>query len=195
MYFSKLLLLVAEITAVAALPSPLALEPRQDVVVVKNGSFNEVMGLGRDLRINLIYPSGANGAVMVEYQHGKDRSLLTSQNRAPAPAPAGFFPLEPVSYRMTMEGTNGGSNFDFLKIDYILNADKVGKLNIRNGIFAKFNNGQGAFSVATDGPLEYVSNSERTMLSMDLGRKGSFDGEWGFFIPTADAIAGGLTTA
>lgn len=62
---------------------------------------------------------------MVEYQHGKDRSLLTSQNRAPAPAPAGFVPLEPVSYRMTMEGTNGGSNFDFLKIDYILNADST----------------------------------------------------------------------
>ncbi|TLD15130.1 hypothetical protein PspLS_10599 [Pyricularia sp. CBS 133598] len=194
MYLSKLLLLVAEITIVAALPSPVTLEARQDVVVVKNGSFNEVMGLGRDLRINLIYPSGANGAVMVEYQHGKDRSLLTSQNRAPAPAPAGFFPLEPVSYRMTTDGTNGGNNFDFLKIDYVLNQDKVGKLNIRSGIFAKLN-GQGTFSVATDGPLEYVSNSGRTMLSMDLGRKGTFDGEWGFFIPTVDAIAGGLTTA
>ncbi|TLS26693.1 hypothetical protein PpBr36_04158 [Pyricularia pennisetigena] len=194
MYFSKLLLVVAEITAVAALPSAVALEPRQDVVVVKNGNFNEVMGLGRDLRINLIYPAGANGAVMVEYQHGKDRSLLTTQNRAPPPAPAGYFPLEPVSYRMTMDGTNGGNNFDFLKIDYVLNQDKVGKLNIRNGIFAK-PDGQGSFVVATDGPLEYVSNSQRTMLSMDLGRKGSFDGEWGFFIPTADAIAGGLTTA
>ncbi|KAI6350738.1 hypothetical protein MCOR25_010428 [Pyricularia grisea] len=194
MYFSKLLLLVAEITAVAALPSPEVLEARQDVVVVKNGTFNEVMGLGRDLRINLIYPSGTNGAVMIEYQHGKDRSLLTSQNRAPPPAPTGFYPLEPVSYRMTMDGTNGGNNYDWLKIDYVLNQDKVGKLNIASGVIGKLD-GQGNFVVATDGTLEYVSTSERTMLSMDLGRKGSFDGEWGFFIPTSDAIAGGLTTA
>lgn len=68
MYFSKLLLLVAEITAVAALPSPVALEPRQDVVVVKNGSFNEVMGLGRDLRINLIYPSGVSFSQYSNYK-------------------------------------------------------------------------------------------------------------------------------
>ncbi|KAL8381999.1 hypothetical protein RB595_005996 [Gaeumannomyces hyphopodioides] len=194
MFFSKILLFAA---SVAALPSAMTgLEARQFAdTVVKNGTFGEPFGLGRDVPINLIYPAGQNGAIMVEYQHSKARELVTTVSRVPVEAFDGLFPLEPVAYRMTVSFRNGGGgNYDLLKLDYILNQDKVGKLDIRNAAFAKRND-NGGITVATDGPINFSSNSQRTMVSMDLGGKGSLDGEWAFFIPLADAIAGGLTTA
>ncbi|KAL8297730.1 hypothetical protein RB597_007213 [Gaeumannomyces tritici] len=194
MFFSKFLLFAA---SVAALPSAMpGLEARQFAdTIVKNGTFGEPFGLGRDVPINLLYPAGQNGAIMVEYQHSKARELLTVVSRIPVEPFDGFFPLEPVAYRMTVSFRNGGGgNFDLLKLDYILNQDKVGKLNIRNAVFAKRNT-NGGISIATDGPIAFTSNSQQTMVSMNLGGKGALDGEWAFFVPLADAIAGGLTTA
>lgn len=62
-----------------------------------------------------------NGRFEVEFQNQDARVLTVTENTNPAPPPAGFVALEPVSYVVALEG--GSNGLTLQKIDYIRNAN------------------------------------------------------------------------
>lgn len=65
-----------------------------------------------------------NGVFEVEFQNAEGRVLTVTENKNPAAAPAGFMALEPVSYKVELEGgAASAQGLTLQKIDYIRNAN------------------------------------------------------------------------
>lgn len=62
-----------------------------------------------------------NGVFEVEFQNRDARILTVTENKTPAPPPTGFTALEPVSYKVELEG--GADGLTLQRIDYILNVN------------------------------------------------------------------------
>jgi hypothetical protein len=76
--------------------------------------------LNLDRGDSLLTNGKQNGVFEIEFQNAEDRTLTVTQNTNPASAPAGFLPLEAVSFVVNL--AEGADGLGLQQIDYILNA-------------------------------------------------------------------------
>lgn len=147
------------------------------------GVFDQPVTLqGGDIKQDTLYPPGTNGGFEVEFQNAAGNTLTVAENPAPAPPPAGFSALEPVSYIVNLTDSAAGATLQ--KIDYILTAGNA--LDISKGKVGKLDAATNTFIIdETVGELEFeVEENELTLTVADL------NGEWAVFVPAAAAGGG-----
>ncbi|KAB5551249.1 hypothetical protein GE09DRAFT_167384 [Coniochaeta sp. 2T2.1] len=150
------------------------------------GQFAAKINLGgNNVKTDVVFPGGQNGALEVEFQNQQGRVLTVTENTTPPAAPAGFTALEPVSYVVALEG--GGEGLTLAKIDYIRNANNT--LDISKGVLGVLCKETKTFAIAAETEFE-ADEFELTAPVANLA------GEFAFFLPNdAAAAAGGAGEA
>ncbi|KAK1758681.1 hypothetical protein QBC47DRAFT_441528 [Echria macrotheca] len=157
-------------------------EENKENEVEQQGQFGQVIQLGGgNVKTDTLFPPGLNGVFEVEFQNQQARAMRVTENRNPAAPPAGFSALEPVSYRVEVQGGTRGLTLQ--KIDYILNANNA--LDISQGRVGKLCTETGTFIIDGIGELEFERDENELTLTVD-----SLVGEWAIFVPSAAAGAG-----
>ena len=125
------------------------------------------------------------GTFEVEFQNPTERLLRVTENKNPAPPPAGFTNLEGLSWKVEIGG-GGTEGLTLQKIDYILDAAVSADVDISQGQIGKLCSQGSSFIVGEGiGELEFEAEENELTLTVD-----SLVGEWAVFVPTADAGAG-----
>ncbi|KAK1637649.1 hypothetical protein BDP81DRAFT_318040, partial [Colletotrichum phormii] len=110
------------------------------------------------------------------------RTLTVTENRSPAPPPAGFTAIEAVSYKVSL--AEGAQGVTLSKIDYILNPGNT--LDISKGQVGRLFPELNAFIIDPAlGELEFEAEENELTLKV-----ANMNGEFAFFLPQAGAAAG-----
>ncbi|WYZ38456.1 hypothetical protein EsH8_III_000370 [Colletotrichum jinshuiense] len=146
------------------------------------GQFTVPVRLGgANAKQDVLFPPGKNGRFEVEFQNAVGRTLTVTENRAPAPPPAGFTAVEAVSYKVNL--AEGGQGVTLSKIDYILNAGN--KLDISKGQVGRLFPELNAFIIDPAlGELEFEAEENELTLKV-----ANMNGEFAIFLPQAKAGA------
>ncbi|KAI8316800.1 hypothetical protein K4K61_000078 [Colletotrichum sp. SAR11_59] len=124
-----------------------------------------------------------NGRFEVEFQNAIGRTLTVTENRAPAPPPAGFTAVEAVSFKVNL--AEGAQGMTLSKIDYILNPGN--KLDISKGQIGRLFPEANAFIINPAlGELEFEAEENELTLKV-----ANMNGEFAVFLPQANGGATG----
>lgn len=115
--------------------------------------------------------------------------MIVTENKTPAPPPAGFVAIDPSSFIVVRDGSNDA--IPLQKIDYIFDATSpaVKAVDLSKGKIGKLTAGAFVINDAL-GELEFEKEeAELTLTVKDM------NGEWGIFVPSGAAPAAGNGTA
>ncbi|KAF4873779.1 hypothetical protein CGCSCA1_v007010 [Colletotrichum siamense] len=148
------------------------------------GAFNVPVRLGgAGVKQDVLFPPGKNGRFEVEFQNAIGRTLTVTENRAPAPPPAGFTAVEAVSFKVNL--AEGAQGMTLSKIDYILNPGN--KLDISKGQIGRLFPEANAFIIDPAlGELEFEAEENELTLKV-----ANMNGEFAVFLPQANGGAAG----
>ncbi|EQB54840.1 hypothetical protein CGLO_05280 [Colletotrichum gloeosporioides Cg-14] len=148
------------------------------------GAFNVPVRLGgAGVKQDVLFPPGKNGRFEVEFQNAIGRTLTVTENRAPAPPPAGFTAVEAVSFKVNL--AEGAQGMTLSKIDYILNPGN--KLDISKGQIGRLFPEANAFIINPAlGELEFEAEENELTLKV-----ANMNGEFAVFLPQANGGAAG----
>ncbi|KAI8167290.1 hypothetical protein KHU50_006586 [Colletotrichum sp. SAR 10_65] len=148
------------------------------------GAFNVPVRLGgAGVKQDVLFPPGTNGRFEVEFQNAIGRTLTVTENRAPAPPPAGFTAVEAVSFKVNL--AEGAQGMTLSKIDYILNPGN--KLDISKGQIGRLFPEANAFIIDPAlGELEFEAEENELTLKV-----ANMNGEFAVFLPQANGGAAG----
>uniref|UniRef100_L2FP98 Accumulation-associated protein n=1 Tax=Colletotrichum fructicola (strain Nara gc5) TaxID=1213859 RepID=L2FP98_COLFN len=143
------------------------------------GAFNVPVRLGgAGVKQDVLFPPGKNGRFEVEFQNAIGRTLTVTENRAPAPPPAGFTAVEAVSFKVNL--AEGAQGMTLSKIDYILNPGN--KLDISKGQIGRLFPEANAFIINPAlGELEFEAEENELTLKV-----ANMNGEFAVFLPQAN---------
>ncbi|TPX59167.1 hypothetical protein PhCBS80983_g02681 [Powellomyces hirtus] len=165
----------ASCTSPPAPPAPKANE------VLVNGTFGASTGLGANVKTDVLFPAGPTGAFELEFQGASENVLMVKTNPNPAPPPAGFIFMDPVSYIVSLGANSAGVTLQ--KIDWFFDPKNsfISQFEVAQGRIGKFVPATNSFIVdETIGKLEVeLEENEYTLTVNDL------NGEWGVFIPAS----------
>ncbi|KAL4404438.1 hypothetical protein CABS03_14233, partial [Colletotrichum abscissum] len=137
---------------------------------------------GANVKQDVLFPPAKNGRFEVEFQNAVGRTLTVTENRSPAPPPAGFTAIEAVSYKVSL--AEGAQGVTLSKIDYILNPGNT--LDISKGQVGRLFPELNAFIIDPAlGELEFEAEENELTLKV-----ANMNGEFAFFLPQAGAAAG-----
>ncbi|KAH8668054.1 hypothetical protein BGZ60DRAFT_528392 [Tricladium varicosporioides] len=159
------------------------------------GKFGEAVILsGADAKADILYAKAATGALEVEYQNAAGHVLTVTENVNPAAPPTGFKALDPHSYQIVLAdaATNitleKAENVTLQKVNYILdmaNAEVLAAGDIADAKIGKLCTEANAFVISDAlGALKYEAAENKLSLEVD-----NMVGEWGIFVPEAEAKA------
>ncbi|KAK7434113.1 hypothetical protein CaCOL14_004472 [Colletotrichum acutatum] len=137
---------------------------------------------GANVKQDVLFPPAKNGRFEVEFQNAVGRTLTVTENRSPAPPPAGFTAIEAVSYKVSL--AEGAQGVTLSKIDYILNPGNT--LDISKGQVGRLFPELNAFIIDPAlGELEFEAEENELTLKV-----ANMNGEFAFFLPQTEAAAG-----
>ncbi|KAH0429062.1 hypothetical protein CcaCcLH18_08689 [Colletotrichum camelliae] len=148
------------------------------------GAFNVPVRLGgAGVKQDVLFPPGKNGRFEVEFQNAIGRTLTVTENRSPAPPPAGFTAVEAVSFKVNL--AEGAQGMTLSKIDYILNPGNT--LDISKGQIGRLFPEANAFIINPAlGELEFEAEENELTLKV-----ANMNGEFAVFLPQANGGAAG----
>ncbi|KAK2752908.1 hypothetical protein CKAH01_06149 [Colletotrichum kahawae] len=149
------------------------------------GAFNVPVRLGgAGVKQDVLFPPGKNGRFEVEFQNAIGRTLTVTENRSPAPPPAGFTAVEAVSFKVNL--AEGAQGMTLSKIDYILNPG-IDTLDISKGQIGRLFPEANAFIINPAlGELEFEAEENELTLKV-----ANMNGEFAVFLPQASGGAAG----
>lgn len=158
--------------------------------VNQSGAFGVPINLGGgDIKTDTLFPPGVNGALEVEFQNQQGRVLMVVENPNPAPPPAGFVAVEPVSYQISLAG--GSQGLTLQKVDFVFNADFNTSLDISNGQIGRLSPETNSFVIgAAVGELEFEADENELTLTVD-----DMVGEWAVFAPVVTQTEAAATSS
>ncbi|KAK4178275.1 hypothetical protein QBC36DRAFT_183110 [Triangularia setosa] len=154
-------------------------EEGEENEVEQEAQFGEEVQLGGgNIKTDTLFPAGTNGVFEVEFQNQEGRTMIVTENTAPAAPPPGFKALEPVSYQVEISGGDT-AGLTLQKIDYILTAGNT--LDISAGQIGRFCPEANGFVIGAGvGELEFEVEENELTLTVD-----NLVGEWAIFVPDA----------
>ncbi|KAL2059831.1 hypothetical protein VTL71DRAFT_9986 [Oculimacula yallundae] len=146
-----------------------------------NGTLAQAVALrgGNELQAVSFFGSTGTGAIEIEYQNIDGRTLIVTENKTPASAPAGFKFVDTSSYIVAL--VEGASNITRQQIDYVftLNSAAVTAVNISAVKTGKLCVEAKTFVISDAlGEQDFEADEGESVIKVD-----SMIGEWGVFVP------------